>query len=80
MRRTSDLAAVNVEAIICKSGITIRQNSMIRLKKTIILKGFLTTFRIWFFSRSRVMGYLIFPRDTRTRLSCPSGLGRFVAK
>ena len=45
MRRISDFAAVKVEATICRSGMTIRQKRMIRLKKTIMLKGFLTTFR-----------------------------------
>ena len=60
-RRVSDLASVNVLAIIWKSGMTIRQNRTISVMKTIILNGFVTRFRNWFFSLTLLNGLRTFP-------------------
>ena len=58
MRRNSPSARVKVDLIIVSRGITIRQNSTMRLTSTIMLKGLRRTFRIRFFSLVFVRGFL----------------------
>ena len=58
LRRSSDCAMVKVDLIIVSRGMTIRQNSTIKLTSTIMLNGFFSTFNMRFFSLVFVSGFL----------------------